>query len=899
MLRTRHRVAALFGCVVAVGVATQAFGQATVVLQYNTPTYFSTLAIGGSYSNGQQSGANVDVTNGAIIVPTASFGYIPTGSEGTELGTAGVVEKGTNAIVDAVLEGEYLSGGYQNGPNGIMSSTAATDTGSLAGNTTVGYVDNSLTAWNTWRGVNLNALPNGVQGSQVSLIGYTYVGDLYMEGQVGSDDVQGILTSIRQPGSSGDGTGVQKWVDGCVLGDIGQVTSADLQATLAIVRANLPNLGFNPNAPAQATSVAASAVPEPGTFGLFGIFVLFVLSAFLWRSRRLISSFNQRISAMMRVKLLRNAASLGLVALCVVLMSGVANANIYLDLVNAADGSQNVKISSSNDDPTLDVYAVITDPTPDNGTAATSDAFLFANASFATTGAALKGDVSFGSFVSALYPNGGGSQAGTNFTAANSTEGLGGTSSTDTTSAHWWSATAQAQNGMQGGTYINASGGTLSSSTGAVGVEYLLGTLNVNFAPYASDWSTLTTTTTSTISILAKKGTTVSKPFSWVATNNNVAQQGTSTLVGNGGDGSLVFLPLTFTFSSSGVVTTNPGVLGASLGLSGPTVGLGGTTLPLAGTVSNTATNSYAVNWNQSGLPAGSTLTPASGSVANGSPVSLSGAVGLPAANFGPWQSVVTFTGTDTNGNVSTPVPQTLNYSIIGKGTTAGADGTGVPGGSYGILLSTAPNTTNLAGLVSTLGVSSTSYGIGQTTATILAGNTTATTVTEQWRSRASSEIATVLSVPLFSDVVDLSGIGSGAVGTYELQMTYDPNAVNAATGGEAYAASNGFLYLGARSAQTGKWVNAVTLDSTTGTAAQTNGGIGVQGPFSSISASNTLANLLGSWGVDTANHTVWAVIDYSGGEFAAVPEPGTLALLGAGALALAYAYRRRKVAKA
>ena len=155
MVRIRHRVAALFGCVLAVGVAAQAFGQASVVLQYNAPTYVSSLAIAGTYSNGVQSGANVDIGTGAIIVPTAKFGYVPTGVEqsngGPLLGSPGVAEIGTNAIVDAVNEGNNIySAATGIGPNGIISSAAAngyrTSTPQLA------TLDNALLGYSTWRG---------------------------------------------------------------------------------------------------------------------------------------------------------------------------------------------------------------------------------------------------------------------------------------------------------------------------------------------------------------------------------------------------------------------------------------------------------------------------------------------------------------------------------------------------------------------------------------------------------------------------------------------------------------------------------------------------------------------------------------------------------------------------
>ena len=51
----------------------------------------------------------------------------------------------------------------------------------------------------------------------------------------------------------------------------------------------------------------------------------------------------------------------------------------------------------------------------------------------------------------------------------------------------------------------------------------------------------------------------------------------------------------------------------------------------------------------------------------------------------------------------------------------------------------------------------------------------------------------------------------------------------------------------------------------------------------------------LGDWGVNTVNHTVWAVVNHNS-EFAA-PEPSTLVLLGIGAVTvLAYAWRKRRL---
>ncbi len=84
-------------------------------------------------------------------------------------------------------------------------------------------------------------------------------------------------------------------------------------------------------------------------------------------------------------------------------------------------------------------------------------------------------------------------------------------------------------------------------------------------------------------------------------------------------------------------------------------------------------------------------------------------------------------------------------------------------------------------------------------------------------------------------------------------------------------------------------WVNAIDGNSTLG-------GSAVQGYAGSYAASGASAtsDYLGSWGYDTTNDTVWAVLDHNS-EFAVIPEPSTWAMLAAGLSVMMIAGRKRR----
>jgi hypothetical protein len=169
MIRTRHRLLAFVAAAVALTVAAEASAQSTLLqLAYSNAK---------TYGNVHIAGGAIDLTNGAMIVTTSSFGFVPSGGQANERGTPGTAEYGDNAIHDAIIEGANLAGGFWNGSNGITSSYAAN-----WGNGDIGvyYLDNNFVGLPTFRGIPISA-------SQ-SVIATTWFGDGDLNGVVNSDD---------------------------------------------------------------------------------------------------------------------------------------------------------------------------------------------------------------------------------------------------------------------------------------------------------------------------------------------------------------------------------------------------------------------------------------------------------------------------------------------------------------------------------------------------------------------------------------------------------------------------------------------------------------------------------------------------------------------------------------
>jgi hypothetical protein len=122
----------------------------------------------------------------------------------------------------------------------------------------------------------------------------------------------------------------------------------------------------------------------------------------------------------------------------------------------------------------------------------------------------------------------------------------------------------------------------------------------------------------------------------------------------------------------------------------------------------------------------------------------------------------------------------------------------------------------------------------------------------------------------LASDVVDLKGFAPGE--KFVMQMSYVDTLIN-----EAVESSLGCIHINWLDPVSGLWLNAVYGNTTTEQGAVTN----YHGSWAAAGSPTTL----GSWGIDTTNNVVWAVLDHNS-EFAVVPEPSSMLLLAAGAVA-------------
>lgn len=509
------------------------------------------------------------------------------------------------------------------------------------------------------------------------------------------------------------------------------------------------------------------------------------------------------------------------------------------------------------------------------------------------------------------------------------------------TVAEWWDGATSFGQPPAGGN-LNIS--SLSKS----GILNSTGAAAISTNPSAvSGLNTTLNTTAVTVAYAPSSGSTTT----WAAPYANLTSltSGTGTLISSGTANALGLYGTT-----SGTATYGTIFGGQSTTITGAVTN----TTYSPGTGTQDALN-WSVS---ASSPLGGTLTglaTTGNSVAIGSAGTFSYTYSANVNNFfGPDSLTFSSTGLGTSGGSAALISagsgsQTITMNIIGVANKGGiVDGSGVASSifsaaNYGNQLHSAAigNGGSFAGMETSLAGSS-SHGIGATYAEILAGSNLSGSPTQigmAWRSRSASELPSTYHAPstgyypLYSDVVNLTGVlGTSNTATsaqaFTLQMSYDPNQVS----DYSTAASGGFLFLGYRDSS-GNWHNATAVTGSTQngttvvggddsygtqvlTTSQGNGtwtgfgttagyedyqgswanftALGGPGYNTAAGAAYSLSALLGSWGIDTTNNVVWAVIDHDGTDFAVVPEPGTLALLAAGAGALCLAYRRRKAAK-
>jgi|GEM_PF-1371594 len=248
--------------------------------------------------------------------------------------------------------------------------------------------------------------------------------------------------------------------------------------------------------------------------------------------------------------------------------------------------------------------------------------------------------------------------------------------------------------------------------------------------------------------------------------------------------------------------------------------------------------------------------------VSNGSnsDISVTGGTLTSTSNF--------FDGTNINDGRTA----TLNYSTAGYG---GTSGTLTLNNGLAEAISGATAGTTGVGYTINVGNATASTVTSYTGATLLRGesdgstalesktvgngsiaqaigidanvNTLGDDITMRWREKVTGyDIA-----PMFSDVVQIVTVDSN----YILKMFYADDA-------------NESAYFLGRHAGGGLWVTAGN-----------EGLYAKEGPY-------VTQTDVGRWGIDTTNNYVWAILN-GGGDFAVIPEPTSLALLGLGAMGL------------